>query len=51
MGYDDDNENRGWDDDKVVREIYTKLSAKDIDKDVKKMRRFYRNTNEKSNAD
>lgn len=32
----------GWDDDKVVREIYTKLSAKDVDKDIKKMRRFYK---------
>lgn len=32
----------GWDDDKVVREIYTKLSAKDVDKDVKKMQRFYK---------
>lgn len=38
----------GWDDDKVVREIYTKLSSKDIDKDVKKMLRFYKNSEQKS---
>ena len=41
----------GWDDDKVVREIYTKLSAKDIDKDVKKMRRFYQNSERNSERD
>lgn len=32
----------GWDDDKIVREIYTKLAAKDIDKNVVKMRKFYK---------
>ncbi len=38
----------GWDDDKLVREIYTKLSSKDIDKDVKKMLRFYKISEQKS---
>ena len=52
----------GWDDDKIVREIYTKLAAKDVDRNVKKMRKFYKfdsndadnkkhkNTNKNANA-
>lgn len=40
----------GWDDESVVKEIYTKLAAKDVDKNVKKMRKFYGFTNEFTNA-
>ncbi len=31
----------GWDDDTIVREIYTKLAAKDVDANVERMREFY----------
>ena len=31
----------GWDDDKIVKEIYTKLAAKDVDANVERMRDFY----------
>ena len=31
----------GWDDDTIVKDVYTKLSAKDIDANVERMRAFY----------
>ena len=31
----------GWDDDTIVKDVYTKLSAKDVDANVERMRAFY----------
>lgn len=32
----------GWDDDTIVKDVYTKLSAKDVDANVERMRAYYR---------
>ena len=39
----------GWADDKICRQVYTKLASKDMDANVKKLRTFYGFTNEFTN--
>ena len=37
----------GWDDDTIVRAVYTKLAAQDVDENVQRMCQFYERTSER----